>query len=287
MSHERPDAAPGRIFAVVVWAALPACVFTEGGDAIERSAELQVADATERRMAGELAVDGTTIAEFAAVAGERDSDASTSVVRVGDALVEWGAVPSTGEFWFDGHDLVITSEQREAMQHLARSLESQLVPDGQSVEHLGFHERLLLAHTSWLADAEVGTTISRHEEPIAPASASPDGSALYGYYDDYPPLCLNDWRGLPRTAYIRDDNGTFPTKRLTVGGTGGNPHHPGDWSCLGQCGAGCQSSWKNGHFLDCFEHDACTYTRPSDRCDWAFAYAADDYLDSVGSLYCN
>jgi hypothetical protein len=38
--------------------------------------------------------------------------------------------------------------------------------------------------------------------------------------------------------------------------------------------------------MDCFEHDACTYTRASNRCDLAFGFAANDYLSSL-NLFCN
>lgn len=212
-----------------------------------------------------------------------------AVVQVGERTFEWALDESTGEFSLDGHGAILDEATLDAVREMASALEEELTSGGEGPSSDADHEALLLAELLWLSDGQPGYVVTHHDGSIAPAGSALETEVPFGYGQDWV-SCINKYKGQRITAYIQDDTGSRTTRRLVVGGTGTNPHHAGDWRCMGQCGPGCQASWHNGHFRDCFEHDACTYTRASSLCDNAWIWASDDYAASVhpvARLACN
>jgi hypothetical protein len=241
---------------------------------------------TAERLTGSVARQGARATEFDALISDRVQGKLASVVRFGDDSLEWSVNQTTGEFWLDGHGMTVTAENVAGAKQLSAALEAKLTAEHESGAAIAPHEGLLFAEALWLSDARVGQTLAQHADTIGKAGKKLENAEAFGYTNDFP-ICIATG---PRLAYMQRDSGARTTATLTVGGVGRHPNHAGNWNCLGECGEGCQAWWHNGHWIDCYEHDACVYFYPSADCDNAKIWAADDYaasVDGVIGLLCN
>ncbi|HET9954190.1 MAG TPA: hypothetical protein VFQ61_06790 [Polyangiaceae bacterium] len=224
--------------------------------------------------------------EFASEAGTAHFDSqfdatgqAVSVVVIGETTIEWRYDNQSGRVTVDGRGSVLTEQSLTVFAELSKQLYAALDAEGTAKGRLPTHKGVLAAQVSWLAAGQPGTVIDAFSSG---PSGTVSGEVAYASFTDDGVTCLR--KGVSTRYWAKADGGNSRSAYFVVNDTqscNGSVKGCGNWSgsCMGQCGEGCQSSWKNGSFQDCFDHDFCTYFYRD--CGAQFRDAADDYAASL------
>ena len=168
-------------------------------------------------------------------------------------------------FVIDGHQVILTKDQKQALLMLGEQLSSYLFKDGSADSFTMAEYTLLRLLEYWSKSPNSHIYKKMNYQGVAQKSVDEGIS------------CIR--RNTIVIASYNDDNGReFNESKLVDGDR-----------CLGRCGAGCSqffsiaSAWTK----DCLDHDACGRalggsTNPfDDNCGDEYAQAADDFLFGV------
>jgi len=251
----------------------------DGSQTTPQTAEaLNLTDNSEVALAGEL----VTSAGTARFDSQLDAMGSAvSVLVLGDQTIEWLYDSQLDRLTVDGRGAVLSAESVGVFASLRDQLYSALDAEGSAKGRLPTHKAVLAAEVAWLAAGQPGTLIDTFSNGL-PAPAGTGGDVPYASFGNDGVTCLR--KGVSTRYWARSDGGHSISSNFTVNSTqscSGSVKGCSNWNgaCMGQCGSGCQSIWKNGSFQDCFDHDFCTYYFTD--CSRQFRDAADDYAASL------
>jgi hypothetical protein len=272
----------------------------EGKEAVEESAQsheegvqsletllrsqvsVSVQKDTTTQFAGNILKGGRAIGQFEI---EEILGRTASVVKLGEDRFEMAEDANTGEFTLDGHNMLITEEKLADIKAASVALRESVPKNETEFDAKKGH---LIGQVAWLASTHAGFIVGKHSSSIPRTEKSEVASYSYG---EDGVKCINSYLGKNLTAYIRYYDQPWPSTHIGYRAD----TYTVQW-CRGMCGAlapypDCELDYRDGRFMDCWEHDVCTIIyNPSGgywRCDANIWYTSDDFWASAWHPTCN
>ncbi|NVJ01072.1 hypothetical protein HV824_23545 [Myxococcus sp. AM009] len=239
----------------------------EPAPAVESSAEGLTLERAPAGMQGTFSHDGSRV-EFQSQA--LSADAVRLFVTVNGKRFDFEMDFSDGVLKSDGHEVVLSAQDRQALATFGFSLGSHLMQEGAPLRH----ELLVAVQAEYWSESPEGYV---HRAKVMNA----DVSAMSNGNDGI--ACIT--KGRTYTAvYDRGTAGAITSKTVVANSNWGpNVCGGGDYNCMGRCGPGCGWGAPSAYTLDCLDHDTCSHDLCSSdgasdvNCGDEFSNAQDDW----------
>lgn len=251
----------------------------EPASAVELAGEGLALERGPESMRGAFAKEGSRI-DFQSRA--LSAEAVRLFVAVNGKRFDFEVDFAQGVLHSDGHGVVLSAAERQALAAFAYTLGTHLQQEGDAARH-----ELLVAVEAeyWSASPEGYVHQAKSMRADVRPVAGGQHSAL-GNGDDGITCVI---KGRTYTAsYDRGTSGTITSKSAVVNSNWGTSAcGAGDYSCMGRCGGGCGWGALSSYTLDCLDHDVCSHdlcstSGASDvNCGDEFNQAQDDWTWGV------
>jgi hypothetical protein len=239
----------------------------EPAPAVESSAEGLTLERGPASMQGTFSHDGSRI-EFQSQA--LSAEAARLFVTVNGKRFDFEMDFAEGVLRSDGHEGVLSGQDRQALATFASTLGTHLMQEGDPLRH----ELLVAVEAEYWSESPEGYV---HRAKVMNADVRSMSNGNDGI------TCITKGRTYT-SVYDRGTAGTITSKAVVANSNwGANVCGGGDYNCMGRCGPGCGWGAPSSYTLDCLDHDTCSHDLCSSdgasdtNCGDEYSNAQDDW----------